>query len=101
MKGYLVSSHNVHVGEHKVASSLKRVDPDGYEKRWSDTVDKANPVPYSADYFGHKIHMDQNEKLIRYGVTHVIAVDGFSGKIVAHTTMPVKNNLIIYENVYR
>ncbi|XP_056447024.1 uncharacterized protein LOC130383039 [Gadus chalcogrammus] len=50
---------------------------------------------------GHKLHMDQNEKLGMFGVTHVVAVDGNSSKIVANATMPVKNNLIIYEQVYR
>ncbi|KAK0132633.1 hypothetical protein N1851_032501 [Merluccius polli] len=60
-----------------------------------------NPVPYHAEYMGHKIHFDQNEKLVMFGVTHVVAVDGFSSKIIAHTTMPVKNNLTIYQEVYR
>lgn len=50
---------------------------------------------------GHKIHIDQNEKLVMFGVTHILAVDGYSSKVVAHTTMPVKNNLRIYEEVYR
>lgn len=60
-----------------------------------------NPVPYNAEYMGHKLHLDQNEKLVMFGVTHVIAVDGYSRKIVANTTMPVKNNLTIYDEVYR
>ncbi|CAC5373737.1 unnamed protein product [Mytilus coruscus] len=60
-----------------------------------------NPVPYQADHFGHKIHLDQNEKLVMFGVTHVIAVDGYSVKIVRYTSMPVKNNITIYEDVYR
>lgn len=45
--------------------------------------------------------MDQNEKLAAFGVTHVIASDGFSGKIVGAASMPVKNNVIIYDEVYR
>ena len=45
--------------------------------------------------------MDQNEKLAMYGLTEVSACDGYSGKIVAFATMPVKNNALIYENVYR
>ncbi|XP_072573404.1 uncharacterized protein [Paramormyrops kingsleyae] len=60
-----------------------------------------NPVPYHAAYMGHKVHLDQNEKLAMFGVTHVIAVDGYSSKVVAYATMPVKNNLTIYEEVYR
>ena len=36
-----------------------------------------------------------------FGVTHVIARDGYSGKIVGFMTMPIKNNLAIYESVFR
>lgn len=50
---------------------------------------------------GHKLHLDQNEKLVMFGVTHVVAIDGFSSQTVAHNTMPVKNNLTIYQKVYR
>lgn len=60
-----------------------------------------NPTPYNAEYVGHKLHLDQNEKLGMFGVTHVLGVDGYSSKIVAHSTMPMKNNLVIYEEVYR
>ena len=60
-----------------------------------------NPIPYSAEYYGHKVHLDQNEKIAMFRATHVIAVDGFSSRIVGHSTMPVKNNLTIYNDVYR
>ncbi|XP_032365446.1 uncharacterized protein LOC116680976 [Etheostoma spectabile] len=50
---------------------------------------------------GHKVHLDQNEKLAMFGVTHVLAIDGFSKKVVGHSTMPIKNNLAIYEDVFR
>jgi hypothetical protein len=52
-------------------------------------------------YYGHKLHLDQNEKIAEFGVTHVVAVDGFSSRIVKLATMPVKNNQIIYNDVYR
>ena len=52
-------------------------------------------------YFGEKVHIDQNEKLVLFGVTHICAVDGYSGKIVAFCSMPIKNNIsIIYEKIY-
>ena len=60
-----------------------------------------NPIPYHVEYFGHKLHMNQNEKLAMFGVTHVLAIDGYSGKIVGSFSMPVKNNLLIYEKMYR
>ena len=31
----------------------------------------------------------------------ICARDGFSGKIVAFATMPIKNNVLIYDHVYR
>ena len=36
-----------------------------------------------------------------YGVVHVCALDGFSGKIVGHATMARKKNLLICEKVFR
>ena len=36
-----------------------------------------------------------------FGVVHVCARDGFSYKIVGHATMARKNNLVLYEEVYR
>ena len=54
---------------------------------------QTNPVPYQADYFGHKLHCDQNEKMVMYGVTHVAAVDGWSGMIVGFVTMPINTTL--------
>ena len=60
-----------------------------------------NPPLYRADYFGEKMHIDQNEKLVMFGVTHIGAIDGYSGKIVAFSTMPIRNNITIYETIYR
>ena len=100
MIGYL-ESQGMKIGEHSFGASLKRVAPESHEGRRQDTINKSNPIPYKANYFGHKLHLDQNEKLIHYGVTHVISVDGFSGMIVSHVTMSIKNNLVIYKRVYR
>ena len=78
--------------------SLKRPDPASHQIRHETAVRLLNPKCYNADYFGHKVHMDQNEKLKMFGVTHVSARDDNSGMIVAFSTMLVKNNLIIYNN---
>lgn len=56
-----------------------------------------NPVPYRA---AEKLHIDQNEKLVMFGVTHVRAIDGYSKKIVGFAVLPRKNNKLIYEHLY-
>jgi len=100
MTGYL-SSKGVNISQSRVGESLKRVSPAYQDARQTATARQTNPTPYYADYPGHKIHMDQNEKLAMFGVTHVAAVDGFSGMIVGFVTMPIKNNIEIYSNLYR
>ena len=46
------------------------------------------------------MHIDQNEKLVHYGVTRICCVDGYSGKIVDFATMAVKNNIEISSGIY-
>ncbi len=46
---------------------------------------------------GEKIHVDQNEKLVQFGVTCVCGIDGYSGKIIGFITMPIKDCVTIYE----
>ena len=52
------------------------------------------------DYFGNKLHKDQNEKLEMYGVVYVVAIDGQSSYITGGATIPKKNNKVIYAAVY-
>ena len=101
MTGHIRSSTGLRLGVNRVGSALKRVNPHHHQQRQSSTTRHLNPVPYFAEYFGHKLHLDQNEKLVRYGVTEVIAIDGFSSYITATSVMPVKNNKIIYRDVFR
>ena len=78
----LLASRKLKVSEVSVGKSVRTVNPGYHSIRCTVTACLMNPVPYHADYFGHKLHIDQNEKLAMYGVTHIEAVDGFSGKIV-------------------
>ena len=79
----------------RVGESLRCTNPQHHQKWCTSTARWLNPFPYTADYFGHKVHLDENEKLVMYGVTHVCAKDGYSGKVVGFITMPVKNNVEI------
>ncbi|XP_041843882.1 uncharacterized protein LOC121641670 [Melanotaenia boesemani] len=99
MTGYL-AAQGVRASEVRVGTVLSQMHEPYHQER-RQGAENLNPQPYQAEYMGHKLHMDQNEKLAMYGVTHVLAIDGFSKKVVAHSTMPVKNNLTIYQEVYR
>nr|XP_023675706.1 uncharacterized protein LOC111848157 [Paramormyrops kingsleyae] len=99
MTGYL-SVKGIKASEGRVGKVLRSIHQPYHNAR-QQGARNLNPIPYKAEYMGHKIHLDQNEKLVMFGVTHVMAVDGFSKKVVGHTTMPVKNNIVIYEDVYR
>ncbi|CAL8275560.1 unnamed protein product [Arctogadus glacialis] len=99
LTGYLANK-GVRAGEKRVAGVLRDLHQPYHEERCNGARN-LNPTPYMAEYVGHKIHLDQNEKLVMFGATHVLAIDGYSSKIVGYATMPVKNNRIIYGDVYR
>lgn len=97
----VLASQGIRIGAHRVGQSLARVNPAYHERRKTRTERQTNPIPYSSSYFGNKVHIDQNEKLVLFGLTHVCAVDGYSGMIVGFASFPVKNNVLIYEHLYR
>ena len=97
----LLASEGLRASETRVGASLRYVNPNYQHACTTATARQMNPIPYRADYFGHKLHIDQNEKLIMFGVTHICAVDGYSGKIVGFITMPIKNNIEIYTHLFR
>jgi hypothetical protein len=80
----------VHVGVDSVGRSLWRVAPGLQVTRTCRARCHLNPLPYTARFFGDKVNFDQNEKLAMYGVTHVMAVDGLSRKIVGMISIPLK-----------
>ena len=92
MQGYL-RSKGLPVSEHRLRTSLPSAAPGAHAARQSDGLERANPHLYIARYFGHKLHVDQNEKLVMFGITYILARDGYSGKIVGSSIMPTKNNL--------
>lgn len=97
----VLASHGIRAGLQRVGQSLARVNSTYHERRTTRTERQTNPIPYSSKYFGNKVHIDQNEKLVLFGVTHVCAVDGYSGMVVGFATFPIKNNALVYEHLYR
>lgn len=94
-------ANSIIVGEKRVGQALSSVSPVYTQHRRNHSYRQLNPTPYYAEYFGHKLHLDQNEKLVHFGVTHVAASDGYSGKLLGIVSMPIKNGLIIFEDLYR
>ena len=97
----LLRSEGVHVSQQRISNSLHRLFPQAHHQRTHTMAMHINPIPYTASYFGEKLHFDQNEKLNMYGVIHVLAVDGFSRKLVGFITLPSKNPILIYQLLYR
>ena len=97
----VIRDDGVRVNRSRVGESLKRVKAVPQEIQHQNTIDRDNPNINDARYFGKILHIDQNEKLGMFGVTYVTALDVYSGKIVAGVTTPRKNNLVIYDRIYR
>ena len=100
MTGFL-RTQGIQSSEIRVGEALCRVNPQYHIVRRDSTTRSLNSIPYIADYFGHKVHIDQNEKLVMYGVTHVCTIDGYSSKIVAFIMTPIKNCIEIYSHLYK
>ena len=61
MTGYL-ATRGFQCGQIQVGRSLARVAPAHHSQRASTTYRRTNPVPYSADYFGQKVHYNACSK---------------------------------------
>ena len=63
-------------GDKCIGRALSVVSPLYQVQGNSNTAWQTNPFPYHSDYFGNKLHMDQNEKLtIMYGLTEINAYE--------------------------
>ena len=101
MKGYIRQKYKVNISQQRISTALQMAAPQYHQRRQTNTARLTNPIPYKANYFGLKLHIDQNQKLVMYGVTHVTVIHGHSQFVLCGVTMTVKNNQIIYEKVYR
>ena len=75
-------SMKTQVNQKRVGKSLQGVGPEYHQRRQNDTARQMNQILYIAIYYRHKLHIDQNEKLGMYAVTHVCAIDGYSKYII-------------------
>ena len=100
MQGFL-RSEGINISQRRIGQALRLLFPIAHYERVMTSLRHINPVPYQASYFGEKLHFDQNEKLNMFGCVHVLAIDGFSCKIVGLITIPKKNPVIIYDRLFR
>ena len=56
---YLRQKHNVTIAEKRVDTSLSMISPQFTAQRTTSTTRAVNLIPYKADCFGHKFHIDQ------------------------------------------
>ena len=98
MTGFL-KSKGFSCSEQLVLRHLNALDPVAAEQR-RNGMRLSNPIPYFADHYGQKLHIDQNEKLIMFGVFQAACIDGHTGKIIRHIIISQKNNMLLYENLY-
>ena len=90
------------VSQKRIAAALRFVAPRAYQARARDLIERTNPVPYYAPYFGYKAHLDQSEKNAQqFGLTHVSFINGCSRFVASYASMPVKNPILVYEYVYK
>ena len=104
MQGAIRSQYGALLGcvsQRRISKSLQRVAPIDFDARRRDVLEKTNPIPYYAPFFGYNIHMDQNEKLQCYGCTHVVMTDGCSRMVSGFGMMEIKNSVVIYDKIFR
>eukprot|EP00118_Oscarella_pearsei_P003333 m.312345 g.312345 ORF g.312345 m.312345 type:complete len:231 (+) comp253193_c0_seq1:111-803(+) len=97
MKGYLATQGFHGIGQGRIGKKWLLSTTSVAKQLQSEVSIRCHILPNILD----KLHWDQNEKLGMYGVTHVAARDGFSGKVLGSATMPLKNNQVIYDRIYR
>ena len=59
-----IRSKGIRVSEGVVGKAMKAVAPDAVKTRLPSSSHKMNPKVYAADYFGQKLHIDQNESYV-------------------------------------
>ena len=53
----------INVGETKIGDIFGEINPEAQRKRQNVAGGSLNPKVYNVQYFGHKIHYDQNAEL--------------------------------------
>ena len=74
-------AQGVHASEMRVRRAIMEAYPVNHAIRVTNGHRRFNPVPYNSQYFGHKLHLNLNEKLV--DCVLIGAIDGYSGMLMA------------------
>ncbi|XP_028515932.1 uncharacterized protein LOC114575383 isoform X2 [Exaiptasia diaphana] len=77
----------------------RRVSNNYHMARQINTARLLNPIPYFAEYFGHKLHLDQNEKLCK-GVPNERACDYKRTGVIPSHVIPTVEAASDIEYIY-
>ena len=97
---YILLYFKVLVWARKVGTAVKKNCPITQTERCIRAGRSFTSKVYKANDFGHKLLVDHNDKLVMYGVTHVVARDGYFGMITGYATIAIKINLTRYEKMF-
>ena len=64
MKGYIRQKYKVNISQRRISTALQMAAPQYHQRLQTNMARLTNPIPYKADYFRPKLHVDQNEKLV-------------------------------------
>ena len=75
-----------------MSTALQMATPQYHQRRQTNTARLTNPIPYKANYFGQKLHIDQNQKLVITGLLMLLQSMVIHDFFLCGVTMTVKNN---------
>ena len=80
------------MSDHQQQSSLSTVTPQHHAMCLQNLIEQSNLGLYITYYFGHclqidqnRLHREQNENFVMYGLTYILPHDGYLGKTVPGT----------------
>ena len=63
----LLLSQGLRISQSRVGTALRSTNPSYHLQRCSSAADEINPVPYSAEYFQHKLHVSLASQTLTCG----------------------------------
>ena len=69
MTEYVRQKHNVAIAEKRVGTASSMLSQQYRQQRRTSRTRVVNLIPCRAAYFGHKLHINQNKKLVAHLLT--------------------------------